>query len=430
MEHGNLKATALGPRGAGGLSPTFWAICAASTVSWLGDFIQQIGLIWLSLKLTGSAAGVAGTLLFAMVPAAILTPLAGPLIDRYDRRAVLVLCDVLRGAMVCSIALAVSMGQLFAIAALVSVLGSLSSPAKRALIADAVPADRLVRANSLLSATRVACRIVGPAAAGYIIQALGAGAAFLINGASFFSSGAIIWLGARVSAASRPVPSQGAKAFGRELGSGLARVRAIPGVGGLLVTMALVSTAFGTSNVLLWVHAEQNLGAGPRELGFLTSALAAGMLVGSAIVGRGGPRLGGVYPMLAASTSVCGAGLILFAAAPGIAVAALSRVVLGMGAAGYDISLRSYLQAIAPAEFRGRILSVFEGMDYLVSAGAMALVGAAWDLLGIKPLLFGGGGLLLLSPLALAAGWRRSHADGAGGEGRMPRRGAGSPGRR
>ncbi len=185
------------------MSPTFrslrvpnyrlWA--SGAIVSNTGTWMQRVAQDWLVLTVltdnSGTAVGITTGLQFA--PALLLSPAAGALADRVDRRKLLVATQTASGVLALGLGLLVVSGvaqlwHVYGFALLLGVVSAVDAPARQAFVSELVPQADLPNAVGLNSASFNAARIVGPALAGFIIEAFGGDAAstgpvFLINAA-------------------------------------------------------------------------------------------------------------------------------------------------------------------------------------------------------------------------------------------------------
>ena len=171
----------------------FLLLWQGQLVSTLGDAVYRIALGFWILAATGSTALMGAVMATTMVPRVLLSPLAGTLADRADRKWLLVLSDA--GAGLCVLLLgaaalydAIEVWMVFVTAAVLGCCSALFDPAAMSTIADLVPKRKLTQANSAFAMLATGAAIAGNAVGGFLYQALGAALLFVINGASFLVS--------------------------------------------------------------------------------------------------------------------------------------------------------------------------------------------------------------------------------------------------
>lgn len=235
---------------------------------WLGQAISQLGdwvlfavlPVW-TYQLTGSKTVLGTMMVFQTLPVLLFGPVAGVLVDRWNRKRVMIVCDVLRGLIILGLFLVRSAEQvclIYLIGFLNATLGRLFIPAKNASIPNLVGKDQLLAANSLSSATQTLTMLIGPAIGGALIGWAGPGPAFWFDAVSFFISAlAIIFIALphRVEE-KRPV---NIPLIYRDLLAGFRLIRQNPVLSSVLLLWAIVMFGGGAINVLAVVFITETL---------------------------------------------------------------------------------------------------------------------------------------------------------------------------
>src|SRR4051794_32900041 len=347
----------------------------------------------------GGAAGVGVAALVRMVPAGLAAPFAGVLVDRHARRDVLLASLLLRVVTLLAIAVAVataaSVGIVFALAALFTVVASAHKPAQAALLPSLAGTPRqLAACNAVWSGLDNAAFLVGSLLGGALIATASTQAAVAATAALFALAVLPV---ARVSRDAVPAY----RAVDVHPATGFREVAADPQrrlVVGLLTTAALVE---GAADVLVVLVAIELLGLAGPGVGWLNACWGAGGLLGGAaamtLLGRG-LLAGG----LAAGGLLGGLSLMAIAAVGAPVAAGALLAVLGVGYALIEVAALSLLQRLSSDEVLGRAFAVVESTYWLATGlGAMvapAVVGA----LGLHSALVVVGACL---PLAVAVRW-------------------------
>jgi predicted MFS family arabinose efflux permease len=378
-------------------------------VSQLGDWFNAVAVYALVLDLTGSATAVALMMVVQQLPSSLVGPLAGVVIDRMDRRHVMVAADVVRGILVLGLLLVRNADQIW-IAYLVIALAvsatAFFEPSRSAILPLVASRDELMPANALASATWSVMLAIGAAAGGAVTALAGRETAFLVNSASFFASAIFI---ARIRLGRDLAPPDGAAAapeHGRGFVDGLRYLRAhrdvaayvgIKGVWGLAGGVLLLLTILGERVFPLG-------GSTAAAIGVLYAARGVGAGVGSLLTGR---LLGTSVPRLRRGIGPAFLTVALFyvalAGAPSLWMASLAVVGAHVGGSVLWVASAVLLQVTVPDHVRGRVFAIEFALLTLavsVSSYATARVLDAFAL-GPRPLTLALG-LFFLVP---AAAW-------------------------
>ena len=358
---------------------------SGQSISLVGTWMTRVATSWLVYRLTGSAL-LLGTVSFAgQIPTFLLAPFAGVLVDRLNRRHVLIATQV--GAMLQSLALAVltlghwiTIHEVLGLSVLQGLVNAFDMPARQSFMVQMVD-DRadLQNAIALNSSMVNAARLVGPSLAGIIISVWNEGVCFLIDGVSYVAVIVSLLL-MRMDAPKLARASTGMVAQLREgwdYVSGFLPVRSI------LLLFAIISLMGMPFMVLMPIFAAKVLHGGAHTLGFLMGAAGVGSLLSAlSLVMRRSVR--GLVKMIPIAALVFGLGLIAFGLSHVEWLSLLLMVVVGWGMMQGLTSSNTIIQTLVPEDKRGRVMSyytvAFVGMAPFGSllAGALAhWIGAA-----------------------------------------------------
>jgi MFS family permease len=307
----------------------------------------------------GGAAAVGILGLVRMLPAAIATPFTSALADRYERERALVAVSLLSAAALAASAVLFYAGRseaaIFAFAAAHAVVSTLCRPAVSALLPSlATTPKQLVAANSVSLTVEGLGTLIGPLIAGLLVATADEGVVFVV--------GAVAYVAAAATLAAIHVEGRLRFAHHRaqdELTAGLRLVAREPHPR-LIVALFFAQTLVrGSLNVLIVVIAFRLLHAGGGWVGFLSSAVGAGTLIGGFVsMTLTGRRL--VLPF-ALGLVLWGVPIALIAAVPHRATALLLLTVVGIGNAIEDVSGQTLLQRLVSDDYLGRVLGVMFG---------------------------------------------------------------------
>jgi MFS family permease len=229
----------------------FRRLWIAQTVSIVGDKINQVALIIMVFRLTGSAVHMGLILAITFLPAALFGLLVGPLVDRWDRRRTMVSADVVRAVLVASIPLAARAGlpAVYVLVFLSATVSLFFEPSRMALIPSIVGDDELMAANSLDMTTMSVSELLGIGFGGALVLTIGYAAAFWIDGLTFLISAAfVLGVGHRAATAARGALRL--STVWSDLKSGLDRIRLDGVLRGVAITYAAVALVGGAAITL------------------------------------------------------------------------------------------------------------------------------------------------------------------------------------
>jgi MFS family permease len=337
--------------------PNYRRYISGQAVSLAGTWMQTIAQSWLVLELTGSATAVGLVVALQTLPILLLGPYAGVVVDRLDKRRLLIgLKSVMAGqALVLGLLTATGTAALWQVYALAFLLGSVSSfenPARQTFVLEMVGPTDLRNAVSLNSVLANVARAVGPAIAGMVIATGGIAVCFLLNAVSFV---AVITSLTRldVTALTTSAPTPRAP---RQLREGLAYVRRTPALAVPLLMMALVGCLAFEFQVVLPIVASETFAGDARTYGFLTAAMGAGAVIGGlgmAAWGRTGLRA------LAVTAAAFGAAMLATALAPTLALALVGMALVGAASVAFQSTGNSTLQLASAPHMRGRVMALW-----------------------------------------------------------------------
>lgn len=376
---------------------SFRRFVAARTVSQWGDTFNSVALVVLVYQLTGSGIGVGITVMAEIVPVLLLGFVAGAVVDRHPRRAVMIVADVARAAIaLVLVAFAGHVGVVYAAAFALSACSVFFNPAAASALPTMVDEGALVRANSTIWSAAVISQIALAPVAGALVAAFGAKPAFAINAVSYLASAALL-TGLHLSATAPGTRTGRAQ----QIVEGLRAVRRHRFLATLAGVQSLAALSAGATSALLVVLAEDNLRVGPSRFGILIAAIGIGAGLGPLALRRlirdvrkpgwlFGPYLlrGGVDLTLAGTSSFP------------VALGALG--LYGIGTSTGNVTYNSVLPTIVPDRLRGRVFAFY---DVVWQTGRLASIGVGGilaDALGIRAVYVLGGLLLLVAGVG---GW-------------------------
>ncbi len=348
-------------------------------ISVIGTWMTRLATSWLVYRLTHSAL-LLGVVSFAgQIVSFALGPFAGVLVERLNRRKLLVWTQA--AAAVQSLALAaltlahvITLSEIIALIAFQGLINAFDMPGRQSFLVQMVE-DRedLSNAIAINSSMANGARLIGPAIAGLVIAAVGEGWCFLIDGVSYFAVIASLLL-MRI----RPKdPDIRRKAYGmfEQMRAGWDYVRTFRPIRTILLLFALLSLMGWPYSVLLPIFAGQVLHGGPHTLGWLTGASGIGALVsGLSLAVR--KSVVGLARMLQIASALLGGALILFGLSHTLWLSLLLMVFVGFGLMQGAAVSNTIIQSLVPEDKRARVMGYYT-MAFFGSAPFGSLLAGA-----------------------------------------------------
>jgi MFS family permease len=377
------------------------------SISLIGTWMTRVATSWLVYRLTGSAL-LLGTVSFAgQIPTFLLAPFAGVLVDRINRRKLLVWTQVLAGIQ--SLALAaltlakiITIHEIIALSVFQGLINAFDMPGRQSFLVQMVSGETgkpdkqdLSNAIALNSSIVNAARLIGPAIAGIVIAAIGEGYCFAIDGLSYIAV-VVSLLMMRVPASTI---TRATTSMLEQLREGWSYVVHFRPIRTILTLFALLSLMGMPFMVLMPIFASQVLHGGAHTLGYLMGASGVGALI-SAVSLALRKSVRGLTTMIQIAAVMFGIGLILFGLSHYLALSLLLMIIVGFGMMQGLAASNTVIQTLVPEDKRGRVMSyytmAFVGMapfgsllagalahrfgasHAVMITGAFCLIGAAW----------------------------------------------------
>jgi MFS family permease len=372
LEHASGRQTLL-RRGS-----AFRLLFGATACSAVGTYLAALALSVDIFDRTSSGRWLAALLIADFLPIVVIGLTLGPLVDRLQRRRLMISADLVRAGVFCALPFVHEPAAIVALAGVNGIATGFFRPAVWAGLPNLVDDDDLPQANSLLSTVEHVAWMVGPIAAGALLSLSGPSLAYWINAATFVVSALLV---ARIS--SRLLQSEESLSRGHwtDVRDGIGLVLRARALRTVLVVWCTAAVATAGVNVAEVVLAKDALGAGNVGLGVLVAATGVGLVVGSLLA----PGLIGRFGMTrvyGGSLALMGLGFGTAAAAPTIAVAALLAAAATMGNGTAIVCNQLLVQRGSPDAMRGRALAVLMSLYYSVLGIGMAAAGVLTDTIG------------------------------------------------
>jgi hypothetical protein len=381
-------------------------------VSEIGDHFNNIAVFALAMALTHSGLVVTGIMLSRAIPAITMGPLAGVLLDRFDRKRIMIASDLMRAVVALGFILAV-VNQRVWLLYLFSALLMVASPfftAGRSAILPTIANEREIHtANSLTQTTQWTTLTIGTFLGATVI-AIGYKWAFVFNALSFVFSAWAIWnlrapRGGDFRAAHKDLTEAGVVRPWSEYKEGLRYMRSVP----LVLAIALLSvgwaTGGGAAQILFTLFGEVVFNRGAAGIGMVWGCAGLGLLLGGAFANWLGGRLSfdGYKLTVFIDYIVHGAAYVLFSRMQRFELALFFIMLSRAGMAVNSILNYSYLLRTVSDQYRGRVFATMETLTW--SMMMISMMGAGIASTHYSPRTIGTIAGLLSSSTAIFWGW-------------------------
>ena len=380
---------------------------------WTAEWISRAGdtFTWLALAVwidslfaeAGDSARAIGGMLFAFaLPQLLLGLFAGTLVDRWDRRRVMIVSDVARAALVPAFLLlrsASDLPWLYAVAFLHSSFSVFFYPARSALLPAMVAKEELMSANGWLQLGDTVARLSGPVLAGIVVGRWGTAPALAVDSASFLASATLL-LGIRGVATRVAEVSSSPGAAWADLKDGVryaARSRLLQGV---TLGLGLALLGIGGIDSVIVPFLRHVFSAPPEALGVVMTVQGVGMAVGGLAIGRLGWRL----PPLAVAVgamALLGVGVAVIGMAPDYGFILLVIPFVGLSLPPLNASLQTLIQTGVPPELLGRASAVTDTTITICQLISLAGIGWVAAEIGMRETFYLAGVMIVLGGLAM-----------------------------
>jgi MFS family permease len=374
----------------------FALLWVSSLISLIGDRALITALPFYVYEQTGSTLAMAGIFGASYLPAFLFSSVAGVFVDRWDRKRILVVTNLIQSAVMLLLLLIQPTGWLwlvFVVTFIQMTLAMFTMPAEGALIPNLVEESRLVPANALTGLGNTLARLIGPMAGGVLLAWFGLSSVVFIDSASFLLAALLVL---RIAAPARPAPAPPADvartiraswlALGREWWEGLQVVRRTRLLAALFVVMNVTSLGGTLIDPLFVPFVQVQLHAGAEARGFLSTIGAVGGLVGGVLIGWLGNRIAPRY-IVGWGTLIVGGSMFVLYNQTRLEFAAILSCLMTVVVIAANVAATSLLQAGTPDQYRGRIYGALGTTNALIGLVSVGLAGALGEVLGIVPML-------------------------------------------
>ncbi|MEO7143002.1 MAG: MFS transporter [Bryobacteraceae bacterium] len=370
----------------------FFRLWLGQVVSIFGDFLAMFAVYSVvSFKMHGTAAQVSLVSVSVLAPMALIGPVAGVLVDRWNVKRTMVASDLLRGCLVLYLLFATSLPSIYAIFFVIGSISSFFYPAQSVTTPSIVAREGLLGASAIMQQSMQLGRIVSPTLAGVLVASFGERSCYYLDSFSFFFSAAMI---STLVIPRAPHAERHMRSVLGDLFSGIRFILGHPAISFVILSMAAGVFALSCFGALIAVYVRDVLHGASTLFGVLASLIGVGTILGGAFVGRLARTRSRTH-LVTFGILLVGVFIFGLTAVATRAASVIGCLGIGFGVAFILIPASALLQEETPLEMRGRVSSSSMSLMTMVQALAMILAGSAAARFGIAPILFLSAAMLL-----------------------------------
>jgi MFS family permease len=378
-------------------------LIAGIGISFLGNWIYLIALNLSILELTGSAAAVAGLFIIRPIAILITNTWSGSVIDRVNKRKLMIIVDIVRGALILTLPFIPTLWGIYGILLLTNIAGAFFGPSSSVYITKLVPSENRKRFNSFMSMTNSGAFLIGPAIAGLLIMKFGTDLCIIINAITFFICAFFIYLLPNVDEASQNT---------RERIKWKTIVddwKAVNDFAKAAKYFILVYLLFQTATLIGFAldpqevtFIKQHLGLTDRDYGIMVSITGLGALTGASVAAIVAKRLS-LKLFVGGGLLFTSVGYFMFYSSVNFITATIAFVFLGFVMSFANSGYATFFQNNVPVSIMGRFASVTEMVQGVIQITLTILVGlfAEWFTLQAVCLIFAAVGVIIAGILLI-----------------------------
>jgi DHA3 family macrolide efflux protein-like MFS transporter len=363
----------------------------AQLVSIFGDFLAIFAVFSLvTFQLHGTPTQVSMILVAYLFPLAVVSPLAGVFVDKWNVKWTMIASDVVRGLLVLVLVFVRDINTIYIIFLALSTVSSFFVPAQSVAVRALAPAAGLLAVNGLMSQAVQGSQIISPAIAGLLVQWFGANACFLFDSFSFFFSASMV-----LTLAIHRTPSPGAAASSviASMRQGFGFIFSHSVISFVILSMTAGMFAVRCFGALLSVYVRDVLASNAALFGTLNSLIGIGMITGTQLLHRVASRVPKQFLVIYGLGGM-GFAVLITAIFGKVATTALGMLGLGFCAAFIMVPSQTLIQQETPHALLGRVSSSLMSLLAMSQVLAMFVAGPVAQQMGIRTLYFGSAAML------------------------------------
>jgi len=372
--------------------PSVRRLWIAQLVSVFGDFLAIFAVFSVvTFQLHGTPTQVSMILVAYLLPLAVLSPLAGVFVDKWNVKWTMILSDVVRGFLVLTLLFVQhDLRAIYGIFFLLSTVSTLFIPAQSVAVRALAPAAGLMAVNGLMSQAVQGSQIISPALSGLLVQWLGANSCFLFDSLSFFFSAAMVMS----LSIHRQAAATAASSVLQSMQQGFRFIFTHSAISFVMISMTAGMFAVRCFGALLSVYVRDVLVSNAALFGTLNSLIGFGMIAGTQSLHRFASKVSQQFLVIYGLTGM-GLAVLVTALFGRVVTTALGMLGLGFGAAFIMVPAQTLLQQETPHAMLGRVSSSVMSLMAISQVVAMFVAGPVAEKAGIRNLYLGSAAMLM-----------------------------------
>jgi MFS transporter, DHA3 family, macrolide efflux protein len=385
-------------------APRFFAIWTGQAFSLLGSMLVQFALVWWLTQTTGSATVLATATLVAVLPGIFIGPVAGALVDRWNRRIIMMVADSLIALVTLGLILLYAAGRMevwevYVAMFLRAALGGFHWPAMQSSTSLMVPKDQLARIAGLNQTLMGIMNIISPPLGALLLSvwplsrvlAVDAVTAMLAVVPLFF-----VTIPQPERSSSAAVPGAASASVWADLRAGFRYVAGWPGLLAILIMAMVINFVVNPAFSLMPILVTKYFGRGALQLGWLESVWGIGVVTGGLVLSAWGGFKRRVVTSLLGVIGI-GLGTLIVGLSP---VGAFTMALIGMLVAGFmnpivNGPLMAVMQSTVAPEMQGRVFSLIQSASLAMMPLSLLIAGPIADAFGVRVWYVAGGVLCI-----------------------------------
>ncbi len=376
----------LSPNKKGFLHFSLFLLLQGQFISVMGDMIYEIALGFWVLAFTGSPALMGTLMATSLLPGVILSPFAGVVVDRSNRKRLMILTDMIRGITIIMVAIVAIMGLLqlwmvFLAGIILGMGGAFFGPAAMSILPQMVPRDKLTNANSLFGVSNTGADILGNSLGGVLYILIGAPLMFLLNGISFILSGISISFAKIPKSRESKITTEN---FLSDLKESMQFVWKLKGLLYILLIFSIFSFLVHIAVVLLIPLFQFTPGLGAAKYGIAVACFTVGVFMGMVVLSTLNVHPSKRATLMLVSLTISNLCLILFALTTEFYLMALLLLIAGLSESVVNVFILSSIQSVVPDEMMGKVMGLVGTLTMALTPLAMVTGGVLAEIFPIR----------------------------------------------
>src|SRR5580765_7259 len=364
----------------------------AQVVSLFGDFLALFAVIAVvSFRMHGTPAQLTSLQIAYMLPIVFVGPIAGVFVDRWPLKPTLISSDLIRAGLALLLIPATAVWHVYVVLAALSCVSAFFGPAQTVTIRSHVPTPGLMSANALMQIAFMGSRIIGPAAAGFMVAHFTPSACYAIDVISFVVSASLIASVTIQRPPSLPVPAGSPRnrihAIWLDMVAGMRFIVHHAAILFFVLAMAAGLFTIGCFGPLISLYVRDTLHASAGLFGYVSGMVGVGLLVGTQVIRIVARRASDTGLVLWGLVGI-GGGVLLLGAVPHIAATLAATFTIGFAFAAIMVPAQTLIQRETPPDMLGRVGSTNASVIFLGQILGLAVSGVLAEIVGVRTVFF------------------------------------------